>query len=119
MRLIDADALLEALKDNGTYLLRFGADQEEFILYSEAIDLITNAPTVQREPPELKAHINRLREALEEISSSTDELILLPQPNMEIDVSRAIFTSKHRIIANTNLAATSAQSLKAHDDVKD
>ena len=47
-RLIDADALLEALKDNGT-IYKGDFNNNEFIYFSDALDLITNAPTVQRE----------------------------------------------------------------------
>ena len=83
MRLIDADALLEALKDNGT-IYKDDFKNNEFIYFSDALDLITNAPTVQREESdkriaELKTHINDLREALEEnhYSNSTEKAIKL------------------------------------------
>lgn len=48
MRLIDADALLESLKDNGT-IYKDDFKNNEFIYFSDALDLITNAPTIQRE----------------------------------------------------------------------
>lgn len=51
-RLIYANALLEELKGNGTYLLPDGADESEYIYYSEAVDLIKNAPTVEGERDE-------------------------------------------------------------------
>ena len=49
--LISRKALLEALKDNGTYLLPDGADESDYIYYSEAVDLITNAPVVEQGEP--------------------------------------------------------------------
>ena len=49
--LISREALLEALKDNGTYLLPDGADESDYIYYSEAVDLITNAPAIGQGEP--------------------------------------------------------------------
>lgn len=47
--LISRKALLEALKNNGTYLLPDGADESDYIYYSEAVDLITNAPAIEQD----------------------------------------------------------------------
>ena len=45
MKLIDADALLEAMKDRVVIEPKYG----NWIYEASMIDLITNAPTVQRE----------------------------------------------------------------------
>ena len=49
MRLIDADALSIALLNNGTVEVRDGGGLSEMVYYTDMLDLITNAPTVQRE----------------------------------------------------------------------
>ena len=54
MRLIDADALFESLKDNGT-IYKDDFKNNEFIYFSDALDLIINAPTVQREEHDKRA----------------------------------------------------------------
>ena len=49
--LINRKALWEALKNNGTFLMRDGTTESDFIYYSDALELVANAPAVEQDKP--------------------------------------------------------------------